>query len=86
MVGIATRKTEEDVASLTSLEEDESVFTADTDTPSISKTRSNKQYLKLYGQLMASSFSTSEGDSQAVFEAARGQTEEASLFQSSSKS
>jgi len=40
MVSISIRKTEEDVASLTSSGEEESVFVADTDAPPISKTRS----------------------------------------------
>ena len=40
MVSISTRKTKEDVASLTSSGEEESVFVADTDAPPISKTRS----------------------------------------------
>jgi len=49
LVGISTRETEEDVASLTSSGEDESALAADTGTPSTSKTRSDKQYLKQYG-------------------------------------
>jgi len=46
MVGISTRETEEGVDSLTSSEEEESAMAADTGTPSMSKTRSDKQYLK----------------------------------------
>jgi len=55
VVGISARETEEDVASLTSLEEEKSALTADTNTPSTSKTRSSKQYLKWYGQPVACS-------------------------------
>ena len=51
-VGISTRETEKDVASLTSSEEEESVFAADTCVPPTSKTQSSKQYLKPYGELM----------------------------------
>ena len=46
MVSISTRETEKDVASLTSLGDEESTFAVDTYTPSTSKTRSSKQYLK----------------------------------------
>jgi len=55
VVGISTRETEEDVASLTSSGEEESALAAETGTPSTSKTRSGKQYLKQYGQPVASS-------------------------------
>jgi len=51
-MGISTRETEEDVASLTSSGE-ESVLAADTGTPFTSKTQSGKQYLKQYDQLVA---------------------------------
>ena len=46
VMGISTRETEEDVASLTSLGEVESAFAADTGAPPTLKTRSGKQYLK----------------------------------------
>jgi len=46
VMGISTRENEEDVASLTSSGEEESVLVADTGTPYTSKTRSGKQYLK----------------------------------------
>jgi len=46
MVGISIRKTEEYVVSLTSSGEEESAFAADTGTPSTSKTRSSRPYLK----------------------------------------
>ena len=49
------REIEEDVASLTSSGEEESILAADTDTPSTSNTQSGKQYLKQYGQSVASS-------------------------------
>ena len=52
VMGIFTRETEEDVASLTSSGE-ESVLAADTGTPFTSKTQSGKQYLKQYDQLVA---------------------------------
>jgi len=52
MLGISTRETEEDVASLTSSEEKESTFAADTSVPPTSKTRSGNQYLKQYGEPM----------------------------------
>ena len=52
VVGILTRETEEDVASLTSSGEEDSPFAADIGTPSMSKTRSSKQYLKQYGLLV----------------------------------
>ena len=55
VVGITTRETEEDVALLTSSGEEESALAADTNTSSTSKTRSDKQYLKQYGQPVASS-------------------------------
>ena len=55
MVGISTRETEEDVASLTSYVGEESVFTANTGAPPMSKTRSDKQYLKQYGELIVDS-------------------------------
>jgi len=42
MVGISTRETEEDVTSLTSSGEEESVLAADTSTPFMSKTRFDK--------------------------------------------
>jgi len=48
VVGISTRETKEDVASLTSSEEEESAFAADTGAPPKSKTQSEKQYLKQY--------------------------------------
>ena len=46
VVGIFTRETEEDVASLTSSREEESALAADTGTPFTSKTGFGKQYLK----------------------------------------
>ena len=49
------RETEEDVASLTSLGDEESAFAADPCTPPTSKTRSGKQYLKQYGEPMVNS-------------------------------
>jgi len=52
IVSISTRETEEDVASLTSSGEEESIFVADTGAPLTSKTRSGKQYLKKYGEPM----------------------------------
>ena len=55
MLGISTRETKEDVASPISSGEEESVLAADTGTPSMSKTRSDKQYLKQYGQLVVRS-------------------------------
>ena len=55
VVGISRRETEEDVASLTSSGEEESAFAADTGTPPTSKTRSDKQYLKQYGEPMIDS-------------------------------
>jgi len=42
VVGISTRETEEDVASLTSSGEEESPFAADTTIPPTSKTQSGK--------------------------------------------
>jgi len=46
VVGISTRETEEDIASLTCSEEEESALAADTGAPSMSKIRSCKQYMK----------------------------------------
>ena len=46
MMGISTRKTEKDVASLISSGEDDSALAAETGTPSMLKARSYKQYLK----------------------------------------
>ena len=54
VVSISTRESEEDVASLTGSGEEESVLAADIGTPSTSKIQSGKQYLKQYGQLVAS--------------------------------
>jgi len=56
MVGISARETEEDIASLTSSGEEESALAADTNTLSMLKIRSDKQYLKQYGQPVVSSF------------------------------
>ena len=50
VVGISIRETEEDVASLTSLGDEESTFATDTGAPPTSKTPSGKQYLKQYGK------------------------------------
>ena len=44
VVGISTRETEEDVASLPSSGEEESAFVADTSAPLTLKTRSGKPY------------------------------------------
>ena len=44
VVGISTRETEKDVASLTSSREEESAFATDTGVPPTSKTQSDKQY------------------------------------------
>jgi len=55
VVGISTRDTEEDFTSLTSSGEEESAFATDTGAPPTSKTRSGKQYLKEYGELMVNS-------------------------------
>jgi len=55
VVGISTRKTDEDITSLTSSREEESSFTADIGAPPTSKTRFGKQYLKQYGELMVDS-------------------------------
>ena len=55
IVGISTRETEEDVTSLTSSGEEEFAFAADTGAPPTSKTRSDKQYLKYYGEPVANS-------------------------------
>ena len=52
VVGISTQETEEDVASLTSLGEEESTFAVDKRAPPTLKTRSSKQYLKQYGELI----------------------------------
>jgi len=52
VVGISTRETKEDVAYLTNSEEEESAFAADTGAPPTSKTRSGKQYLKQYNELI----------------------------------
>ena len=52
VVGISRRETEEDVASLTSSGEEESVFAADAGVPPTLKTRSDKQYLKQYNEPM----------------------------------
>jgi len=52
MVNISIRETEEDVASLTGLRDEESPLVVDTGAPPISKTRSDKQYLKQYGELV----------------------------------
>ena len=46
VVSIATRETEDDIASLTSSGEEESTFVADTGEPPTLKTRSSKQYQK----------------------------------------
>jgi len=46
VVSIPTRETEEDVASLTSLGEEESAFAADASAPPTLKTRSGRPYLK----------------------------------------
>ena len=51
VVGIFTRETKEDIASLTSSGEEESGLAAYIGTPSTSKTQFRKQYLKQYGQL-----------------------------------
>ena len=59
-MGISTRETEEDVASLTSLGEEESAFAADTGSPLTSKTQSGKQYLKQYGEPMVNSLQPAE--------------------------
>ena len=55
VVGNTTRETEEEVTSLTSSGEEKSALAANTGTLSMSKTRSDKQYLKQYGQLVANS-------------------------------
>jgi len=49
VVGISTREIEEDTTSLTSSGDEESAFAADTGAPPTLKTRSDKQYLKQYG-------------------------------------
>ena len=54
VVGISTKDTEEDIASLTSSGE-ESAFAANTGVPPTSKTRSGKQYLKQYSEPMVDS-------------------------------
>ena len=54
VVSISTRETEEDVVSLTSSGDEESAFAADTGTPK-SKTQSDKQYLKQYGEPIVNS-------------------------------
>ena len=54
VVSISTRETEEDVVSLTSSGDEESAFAADTGTPK-SKTLSDKQYLKQYGEPIVNS-------------------------------
>jgi len=56
VVGISTRETEKDVAFLTSSGE-ESALAAEIGTSSTLKTRSDKQYLKQYGEPVASSSS-----------------------------
>ena len=50
VVGIFIRETEEDVASLTSSGEEESVFATNTGASLTSKTRSDRPYLKQYGE------------------------------------
>ena len=55
VVSVFTRETEEDVASLTSSGDEGSALVADTGPPPISKTRSDKQYLKQYGEPVANS-------------------------------
>jgi len=57
VVSISTRETKEDVASLTSLGEEESAFAADTGAHPTSNTQSGKQYLKQYGEPMVDSSS-----------------------------
>ena len=71
MVGISTWETEEDVASLTSSEENLSALAAETSTPSTSKTQ--------YGKILETVWSAggkllpaSERDNRAVYKAARG--------------
>ena len=55
VVSISTREIEADVASLTCSGDEEFALIANTSTPPIPKTRSDKQYLKQYGQLVANS-------------------------------
>jgi len=52
---ISTRKTEENIASLTSSGEEESAFAADACAHPTSKTRSDKKYLQKYNKLMIDS-------------------------------
>jgi len=52
---MSIRETEEDVASLTSLGDEESAFVADTGAPPTSKTRFGRQYLKQYDELIVNS-------------------------------
>ena len=52
MISISTKETKEDVTSLTSSREKESIFAADVGALSTSKTRSDKQYLKQYDESM----------------------------------
>jgi len=55
MVSVFTRETEEGIVSVTSSRKEESAFAADVGTPSKSKIRSDKQYLKQYSEPIASS-------------------------------
>ena len=55
VVSISTREIEADVASLTCSGDEEFTLVADTSTPPTPKTRSDKEYLKLYGELVANS-------------------------------
>ena len=55
VVGISIGETEEDVISLTSSREEELAFAADIGAPPTLKTRSGKQYLKQYCELMVDS-------------------------------
>jgi len=55
MLSISTREIEEDVTSLTSLGDEESAFVADAGIPPTFKTRSDKQYLKQYGESVVNS-------------------------------
>ena len=82
VVGISTRETEEDVASLTSSREEEFALAADTGTPSTSKTRSGNQLFETVWSAGGKLFLASEGDSRTIHKVARGQTEGTSLYQS----
>jgi len=60
VVGIFTRETEKDVASLFSSEKEESLFAPDTGASPTSKTQFGKQYLKQYGEVMVDSPQSAE--------------------------